>query len=84
MIRTETSFVATSWGSILYVGHLYNALRQASNLVDVWPDIETFILMNAPRRLFVGGLPTTLEDCLKRYSLMMGTAPEAYARDFSF
>ena len=77
MIRTEASFMATSWASILYVGHHYNALRQTSNLVDVWPDMETFILINTPRRLFVGGLPTTLEDCLRRYSLMMGTAPEA-------
>ena len=66
MIRTEASFVAIGWGSILYVGHLYNALHQISNLVDVWPDMETFILINAPRMLFVGGLPTTLEDCLKR------------------
>ena len=82
MMREAGSAMAMCWGSILYVCHLYNALRQTSNLSVSWPDMETFILVNTPERLFVGGLPTTLEDCFKRYSLMMGTAPENFARDY--
>ena len=81
MMREAGSAMAMCWGSILYVGHLYNALRQTSNLSIVWPEMETFIEVNTPERLFVGGLPTTLEDCFKRYSLMMGAAPENFARD---
>ncbi|KAK0508380.1 hypothetical protein JMJ35_009464 [Cladonia borealis] len=82
MMREAGSAMAMCWGSILYVCHLYNALRQTSNLSVLWPDMETFISINTPERLFVGGLPTTLEDCFKRYSLMMGTAPENFARDY--
>ena len=82
MMREAGSAMAMCWGSILYVCHLYNALRQTSNLPVLWPDMETFISVNTPERLFVGGLPTTLEDCFKRYSLMMGTAPENFARDY--
>ena len=82
MMREAGSAMAMCWGSILYVCHLYNALRQTSNLSVLWPDMETFISVNTPERLFVGGLPTTLEDCFKRYSLMMGTAPENFARDY--
>ena len=82
MMREAGSAMAMCWGSILYVCHLYNALRQTSNLRVLWPDMETFISVNTPERLFVGGLPTTLEDCFKRYSLMMGTAPENFARDY--
>ena len=81
MMREAGSAMAMCWGSILYVCHLYNALRQTSNLSVLWPEMETFISVNTPERLFVGGLPTTLEDCFKRYSLMMGTAPENFARD---
>ncbi len=81
MMREAGSAMAMCWGSILYVCHLYNALRQTSNFSVLWPDMETFISVNTPERLFVGGLPTTLEDCFKRYSLMMGTAPENFARD---
>ena len=82
MMREAGSAMAMCWGSILYVCHLYNALRQTYNLSVSWPDMETFISINTPERLFVGGLPTTLEDCFKRYSLMMGTAPENFARDY--
>ena len=82
MMREAGSAMAMCWGSILYVCHLYNALRQTSNLSVLWPDMETFISVNTPERLFVGGVPTTLEDCFKRYSLMMGTAPENFARDY--
>ena len=82
MMREAGSAMAMCWGSILYICHLYNALRQTSNLSVLWPDMETFISVNTPERLFVGGLPTTLEDCFKRYSLMMGTAPENFARDY--
>ena len=82
MMREAGSAMAMCWGSILYVCHLYNALRQTSNLPVLWPDMETFISVNTTERLFVGGLPTTLEDCFKRYCLMMGTAPENFARDY--
>lgn len=68
-------------GDQFYVSHLYNTLRQNSALEISWPDIETFISIYTPEMLFVGGLPTTLQDCMRRYNLMLGLAPQAFAKD---
>jgi hypothetical protein len=81
MLHKAGTAVAETWGSILYVAHLYNTLRQNSELSIPWPDIETFVSIYSPEVLFVGGLPSTLEDCLKRYCLMMGVAPQTFAKD---
>lgn len=73
--------LSMAWGSILYVGHLYNALRQ-THVIDLeWPDMDLFIAIHSAKTLFVGDLPTTLEDCKKRYDLMMGVAVENFAKN---
>ncbi len=81
MVREIGTTVVEAWGSILYTAHLYNALRHTSSLNMPWPDMETFISIHTPEKLFVGGYPTTVQDCLKRYYLMMGVAPQSFARD---
>ena len=82
MLMRETGIaVSMAWGSILCVAHLYNTLRQLGLLKAEWPAIETFISIHTPETLFVGGLPTTLEDSVKKYHLMMGVAPEFFAKD---
>ena len=81
LMRETGIAVSMAWGSILCMAHLYNALRQFALLKVEWPAIETFISINTPETLFVGGLPTTLENCVKKYDLMMGIAPEFFAKD---
>ena len=80
-LRETGIHLSMAWGSILYVGHLYNALRQACvNDLD-WPDMDLFIAIHSEKTLFVGDTPTTMEDCKKRYELMMGVAVENFAKN---
>lgn len=82
LLNSETGItLSMAWGTILYVGHLYNALRQ-SHIFDLeWPDMDLFISIHTAKRLFVGDLPTTIEDCHKRYDLMMGIGLENFAKN---
>lgn len=82
-VREIGTTIVEAWGSILYTAYLYKALRQESALDVSWPDMETFISIHTPEKLFVGGYPTTLEDSVKKYYLMMGAAPRAFAKDYS-
>lgn len=82
-VREIGTTIVEAWGSILYTAYLYQALRQESALDALWPDMETFISIHTPEKLFVGGYPTTLEESVKKYYLMMGAAPRAFARDHS-
>lgn len=77
----DTGLSTIPWRSILYVALLYHALRMTSVLADPWPEMDTFIAVCTPEKLFIGGLPTTLEDCFKRFCLMAGVAPESFARN---
>jgi hypothetical protein len=81
MMREAGTALAMAWGSILYVAHLYNALRQSGILDVPWPDMELFVSICTPKSVFVGDYPTTIEDCLKRYELAMGASVENYAKD---
>ena len=81
LLRETGIHLSMAWGSILYVGHLYNALRQ-THVIDLeWPDMDLFIAIHSAKTLFVGDLPTTVEDCKKRYDLMMGVAVENFAKN---
>lgn len=82
-VREIGTTIVEAWGSILYTACLYKALRQESALDVSWPDMETFISIHTPEKLFVGGCPTTLEESVKKYYLMMGAAPRVFARDRS-
>ena len=80
-VRETGIHLSMAWGSILYVGHLYNALRQARVIDLEWPDMDLFITIHSAKTLFVGDLPTTVEDCMKRYDLMMGMGVENFAKN---
>ncbi|MCJ1407255.1 hypothetical protein MMC19_001326 [Ptychographa xylographoides] len=82
LLNRETGIaLSRAWGSILYVGHLYNALRQLHVLDLEWPDMELFISIHTPETLFVGGLPASIEDCNKKYELMMGVSVANFAKN---
>lgn len=44
-----------AWGSVMYAGHLYNALRQENLLKTRWDDME--LVMALHRNFFIGGGP---------------------------
>ena len=80
-LRETGIHLPMAWGSILYVGHLYNSLRQAHVIDLEWPDMDLFIAIHGAKTRFIGDLPTTFEDCKKRYKLMMGVVVETYAKN---
>jgi len=71
--------VANSWSCILATAHLYNGFRQSGLLAFRWEDMERVISMHGVENLFVGAAPTTLEDCLKHFSLATGMRPSELA-----
>ena len=82
LLMRETGIAeSTTCGSILSVVYLYSALRQMEMLKAQWPAIEAFLFINTPETLFMEGLPTTLEDSVKKYELMMGVAPDFFTKD---
>ncbi|KAI9766307.1 MAG: hypothetical protein M1839_004922 [Geoglossum umbratile] len=81
MMREAGTALAIAWGSILYIAHLYNALRQSGTLDIPWPDMELFISTNTARLIFVGDYPVKIEDCFKRYELMMGVSVKNFAKN---
>jgi hypothetical protein len=74
--------LAGAWGSILYVAHMYNACRQAGYLKEweVWPDMELIMDIHSRESMFLGQVPKTPEQWLKSMTLMLGVAPESFAR----
>lgn len=64
--------LAKTYKTILATAHLYNAARQSGLLPVVWRDMEYLISVHTAQHLFVGGLPTTPEDCFKRFRLAFG------------
>ncbi|KAL6245621.1 hypothetical protein RBB50_007620 [Rhinocladiella similis] len=61
--------------------HLYNALRNLHPDAPIWPDLELVIRNQDPARVFIGGIPSTLEDSVKRFFLAMGMSSSMLARN---
>ena len=74
--------LTAGWGSILYVAHLYNACRQGGYLSteEHWPDMELIMDIHSRETMFSGQLPETPDQWLKTMSLMLGYAPESFAK----
>ncbi|KAL9109590.1 MAG: hypothetical protein Q9227_005770 [Pyrenula ochraceoflavens] len=67
-----------AWGT-WWLAHLYNAARQmhstrlGGQILDAqWPDMDILIDMQGETRVFVGSAPTTVDESLKRITLIMG------------
>ena len=59
--RLGIDFV-NAWGSVLYAGHLYNAVRQEGIITKPWKDMEILFAMHGEERIFVGDRPKGLEE----------------------
>ena len=73
--------LTNAYDTILSAAHLYNAARQSKLLPVAWPDMEYLISIHSEQRLFIGGLPTSSEDFLKRYQLALGASVLNFARN---
>ncbi|KAF7186234.1 hypothetical protein HII31_12476, partial [Pseudocercospora fuligena] len=73
--------VCTSWGSIIYPAHIYNAAKQSADLDSAWPDMDYLISVHSPQRIFVGAPPTDAAEYLKRFLLAMGASASNFARN---
>ena len=63
---------ANAWGSIMYAGHLYNAVRQEKLLAEPWTDMELLIAQQTPEAFFVGNSPKEPCQYLECFLLSMG------------
>lgn len=70
-----------AFGSIMYAGHLYHAVRQEKLLNRPWADMELVMGMQQPESFFVGGFPNTPDDYLKKYALAMGVSASVFAKN---
>lgn len=68
-----------AWGSIMYSGHLYNAVRSEKLLGQPWRDMEIAITLQSPESFFVGNSPSTLEEYDRRFMLTVGVSATAFA-----
>jgi hypothetical protein len=73
--------LAGAWGSIMYTGHLYNAVRREKLLNKGWTDMDLIMAMQGQESFFVGARPDTPEDYLKRFALSMGYSASAFAKN---
>jgi hypothetical protein len=73
--------LATAWGSIIYVCHLYHACRQGGYLKEAWPDMEKIMDIHTRESIFAGRVPQDLDESFKCFSIMLGASPENFARN---
>ena len=82
LLMQESGIVlATAWGSILYVAHLYEAGRQGGYLDRIWPDMELIVDIHTRENIFAGRVPKTPEEALKTTSLMLGASAVTFAKN---
>ena len=72
--------LATAWGSILYVAHLYHACRQSGHLGSIWEDMELIMKIHTPERMFAGRVPETPTESLNSMCIMLGTSAVSFSR----
>ncbi|KAF2842359.1 hypothetical protein M501DRAFT_1055063 [Patellaria atrata CBS 101060] len=66
--------IASTWGSIIFSAHLYNAVRQEQILEERWKDMDTLMVIHGQNAFFPGGVPKTPPDYVKRCGLKMGVS----------
>lgn len=68
-----------AWGSVIYAGPLYNAVRQEKLLKTQWEDMELVMMLHDT--FFISNRPNTPEDYLKRFALGMGLSALELAKN---
>ncbi|CAM6087362.1 unnamed protein product [Calypogeia fissa] len=74
--------LATAWGTILFVSHLYEAGKHAGFLgQDSWKDMEWVMKVHDKERMFRGRVPQNVTESFKSLCLMAG-ASTSFASTF--
>ncbi|EME82467.1 uncharacterized protein MYCFIDRAFT_88405 [Pseudocercospora fijiensis CIRAD86] len=73
--------LCNAWGSVLYPAHLYNAVRQSTDIDLTWKDMEYLLQLHTAKRLFVGAPPTEPSEYHKRFLLALGGSAVNFARN---
>jgi hypothetical protein len=63
----------------MYPAHFYNALRQKTNPVQLWPMMDQVIAIHTEERIFLGTVPKTVVDSFKQVSLILGYSASQFA-----
>ncbi|KAF2827075.1 hypothetical protein CC86DRAFT_394111 [Ophiobolus disseminans] len=75
---TAIAFV-NAWGSVMYCGHFYNAVRKAKLLPQKWSDMELAFAIRGYEDFFVGSPPSQPEDYVKRFLIALGGSAVNFA-----
>ena len=67
-------------GTVIYPAHFYNALKQSDPSCASWPMIDEVIALHGAERIFVGGRPTTTNECFKHICLTLGYSPAQFVK----
>lgn len=80
-LRLQDASIAmvNGWGSILCGAHLYNAARQEGYLSTGWVDMEAFIAMHSPELIFVGKVPSSVDEYCKQLCFAQGMSITFYS-----
>ncbi|KAJ2901885.1 hypothetical protein MKZ38_001277 [Zalerion maritima] len=69
-----------AWGTIMYSGHLYNALQSEKAMGDQqWADMELLFMFQGQDKFFVGSPPTNADGYFKAFCLCMGYSSSNWA-----
>ncbi|EXJ91614.1 hypothetical protein A1O3_00162 [Capronia epimyces CBS 606.96] len=70
-----------AWGSVLFSGHLYNAVRQEKLSDHYWKDMELLFGLQDVQHMFTGDHPTAADQYFRRFCLAMGYSASNFARN---
>ena len=73
-VQEASILFINAWGSIMYSGHLYNAVRQEGFCNSAWPDMEQLFYFHTPEQFFAGSPPETTHAYIKQFQICMGEA----------
>jgi hypothetical protein len=72
--------LATAWGTILFVSHLYEAGKNEGLLrLESWKDMEWVMKVHDKERMFRGRVPQNVSESFKSLSLMAGVSTSYFA-----
>jgi hypothetical protein len=73
--------LVNAWGSLPSIMHLYNAVKQESSPDNFypWEDVEAVMSIQGKERIFIGDYPSTTDEYIKRFCLVMGYSASMFA-----
>ena len=71
--------LAGGWGT-MFIAHFYNAMKQQKEFpIKAWTDMDLMLAFNTEEHVFLGEAPKTMEDCFKKFCLMMGISAASFS-----